>query len=128
MAATRRAPEPPSARARPAPVSLRNPMVMQEQSRRLSQPLRWGRREKTLVAVLAVVAALAVAGIVAYGLTSSSPARADCIDVNFASTLGGAELKGCGAQARRICASGHEFRSIQPELRAACRRAGFAFG
>ena len=48
----------------------------------------------------------------AYALTSGSPARRDCIRVTFASTLGGADLHGCGAQARRICASG-QFRSIE---------------
>jgi hypothetical protein len=101
-------------------------MIMFEQSRRLSEPLRWGRREKTAVAVLLSVALLALAGLGAYALTSGSPARRDCIDVTFASTLGGAELRGCGAQAKRICASG-AFRSIRQELREACRRAGFPF-
>ena len=33
--------------------SLRVAMIMFEQSRRLSEPLRWGRREKTVVAVAA---------------------------------------------------------------------------
>ena len=33
-------------------------MIMQDQSKRLSEPLRWGRRERTVVAVvLACVAA-----------------------------------------------------------------------
>ncbi len=101
-------------------------MVMFEQSRRLSEPLRWGKREKTAVAaVLAVVLAAAVA-LGAYALTSGSPARADCIRVTFASTLGGADLHGCGGQARRICASG-SFRAISGELERACTRAGFAY-
>jgi hypothetical protein len=103
-------------------------MIMFDQSRRLSEPLQWGRREKTVVAMLLGCLTLAVAGLAAYGLSKGSSARADCIDVTFASTLGGADLKGCGAQARQICAGGHEFRSIQPELKAACRRAGFPFG
>jgi hypothetical protein len=103
-------------------------MVMFEQSRRLSQPLRWGRREKAVVAALLACVAVAVGALVAYGLTSGAPARADCVDVTFASTLGGAELKGCGAHARQICASGHSFHSIEAELKADCRRAGFAFG
>src|ERR1035437_4915753 len=101
-------------------------MVMFEQSRRLSEPLRWGRREKTAMsAVLAVVLAAAIA-LGAYALTTGSPARADCIRVTFASTLGGADLHGCGAQAKRICGSG-DFRSISPELGRACARAGFAY-
>jgi hypothetical protein len=103
-------------------------MVMQEQARRLSEPLRWGRREKALIAALISCVVLAAAGLLAYGLTSGSSARADCVDVTFASTLGGADLKGCGQQARKICASGPTFRHIRPELEAACRRAGFRFG
>ncbi|HEY1458058.1 MAG TPA: hypothetical protein VGF15_06030 [Solirubrobacteraceae bacterium] len=79
-----------------------------------------------LVAVLLAIAALSALGLLAYALTSGAPARADCVDVNFASTLGGADLKGCGEQARRICASG-DFHHIEQELQAACRRAGFPF-
>jgi hypothetical protein len=99
---------------------------MFEQSRRLSEPLRWGRREKTAVAVLLACLLLALAGLGAYALSSGAPARADCVKVTFASTLGGAELHGCGSRARRICASG-DFRSIQQQLSAACTRAGFPY-
>lgn len=101
-------------------------MVMFEQSRRLSEPLHWGRRERTAVAVALSCLLLAVVGLGAYALTSGSSARSDCIRVTFASTLGGADLHGCGAQARRICASG-QFRSIQRELRGACARARFPY-
>jgi len=99
---------------------------MFEQSRRLSEPLRWGRREKTAVAALLSCLLLAVIGLGAYALSSGSPARADCIRVTFPSTLGGADLHACGAQARRVCASG-DFRGIRQELSAACRHAGFAY-
>ncbi len=99
---------------------------MQDQSRRLATPLRWGRREKTLVASLLTVVVLAAIALGVYAASSGSPARADCIDVTFASTLGGAELKGCGSRARQICASG-SFHAIQADLRAACRRAGFPY-
>ncbi len=101
-------------------------MIMFEQSRRLSEPLHWGRREKTIVAIVLGCLALALAGLGAYALTTGAPARADCIDVTFPSTLGGAELHGCGAHARRICASGG-FRGIQHDLAGACRKAGFAY-
>jgi len=101
-------------------------MIMFEQSRRLREPLRWGRRERTAVAALLSCVVLALVGLGIYALTSGSSARADCIAVTFASTLGGAELYACGAQARRDCASG-AFRSIHEELRAACRRAGFPY-
>jgi hypothetical protein len=104
-------------------------MIMFEQSRRLSEPLRWGRREKTVVAVLLSCVLLGAVGLIAYGLTSGAPARRDCVSVTFASTLGGAQLQGCGAKARQICASGaSDSREIEAPLRAACRRAGFPFG
>jgi hypothetical protein len=104
-------------------------MIMQDQSKRLSEPLRWGRREKTAVAILLSCLVVALIGLGAYALTTGgggSTEQADCIRVNFASTLGGADLHGCGPQARRICASG-SFRNIQPELREACRKAGFPY-
>jgi hypothetical protein len=101
-------------------------MVMFEQSRRLSEPLRWGRREKTAIAILLGCVVLALAALGAYALSSGAPARADCIDVTFPSTLGGAAVRGCGPQARSVCASG-ELRGIETELAAACRRAGFAY-
>jgi hypothetical protein len=101
-------------------------MIMFDQSRRLSEPLRWGRREKTVVAVLASCVLLALAGLGAFALSSGAPQRKGCIEVTFASTLGGAELQGCGTRARRICASG-SFHSIRRELRSACERAGYPF-
>jgi hypothetical protein len=104
-------------------------MIMQDQSKRLSEPLRWGRREKTAVAILLSCLVVALIGLGVYALATGgggSTERADCIRVNFASTLGGADLHGCGPQARRICASG-SFRNIQPELREACRKAGFPY-
>ncbi len=72
--------------------SLPAAMIMFEQSRRLSEPLRWGRREKTVVAVLLSCVALALIGLGAYALTSGAPARRDCIDLTFASTLGVARV------------------------------------
>ncbi|MGH2903223.1 MAG: hypothetical protein ACRDK7_06535 [Solirubrobacteraceae bacterium] len=101
---------------------------MQDQSGRLSEPLRWGRRERTVVAALLVCVALIAVGIGAYALRSGSPARKDCIEVSFASTLGGATEHACGRQARRVCASPEAFRHVAAELRASCRRAGFPFG
>ena len=102
-------------------------MIMQDQSRRLSEPLRWGRRERAVVAALLACLALVAAGLGAYALTSGAPARRDCVEVTFASTLGGATEHACGVQARTVCASPDAFRSVAEELRAACRRAGFPF-
>jgi hypothetical protein len=101
-------------------------MIMQDQSKRLSEPLRWGRREKTAVAFALSCLVVALIGLGAYALRTGSPEPADCVRVTFASTLGGADLHGCGSQARRICASG-SFRSIEQELSVACRRAGFPY-
>ena len=101
-------------------------MIMFDQSRRLSEPLRWGRREKTAVGVLLSCVLLAAIGLGAFALTSGAPARRDCVSVTFASTLGGAVLHDCGSQARSVCASG-DFHGIEQELRSACKRAGFPF-
>jgi hypothetical protein len=102
-------------------------MIMIDRSRRLSEPLHWGRREKAAVAAVLTVFALAAAGLGAYALTSGSRGRADCVEVTFASTLGAARLHACGAQARVVCASGGSYKGIADALSAACRRAGFPF-
>jgi hypothetical protein len=102
-------------------------MIMFDQSRRLSEPLRWGKREKTAVAVALGCLLLALAGLGAYALSSGGRARADCIDLTFASTVGGSRLHVCGGQARSTCASPGAFRGIAQELRAACGRAGYPF-
>jgi hypothetical protein len=101
-------------------------MIMVGQSKRLSEPLSWGRRERVVVAVLSACLLLAAVGLGAYALSSGSRARADCVNVTFASTLGGATVHACGAHARHVCASG-AFAGIGQELRAACRRAGFPY-
>ena len=103
-------------------------MIMEDRSRRLSEPLRWGRREQTVVVTLLVCVALALAGLGAFALTGGAPPRKDCIEVTFASTLGGATEHACGERARTVCASPSAFRKVALELRAACRRAGFPFG
>ncbi len=101
-------------------------MIMEAREKRLATPLPWGRREKAVVGALLATLAVALIALGAYALSSGAPARRDCVDVTFASTLGGAELKGCGARARSICASG-SFHSIRQQLAEACRRAGFAY-
>ncbi|HTR73453.1 MAG TPA: hypothetical protein VMG80_07645 [Solirubrobacteraceae bacterium] len=104
-------------------------MIMMDQSKRLSEPLRWGRRERIAVGALLACVVLAVVGLGAVALTNSSPPRRkDCVEVVFASTLGGAVEHACGARARALCASPQAFKSSAAELRASCRRAGFPFG
>jgi hypothetical protein len=102
-------------------------MIMMDRSRRLSEPLRWGRREKIAVATVLSVLALALAGLGAYALSSGAPARRDCIDVTFASTMGGARLHACGGRAKATCAAGGAYRGLADVLRAACKGAGFPF-
>jgi hypothetical protein len=101
-------------------------MVMQEQARRLSEPLRWGRREKAIVGAMVAVLAAAAIALIVFAASSGAPARADCIDLEFPSTLGAAEVKGCGSHARQICASG-AYKGLREEMKAACERAGFPF-
>jgi hypothetical protein len=103
-------------------------MVMFEQSRRLSEPLRWGKRERTAIAVLLSCLALALLGLGVYALTSGAPARADCVDLTFASTLGAANIHACGGRAKALCASPGGLHGVEAELRVACRRAGYRFG
>jgi hypothetical protein len=100
-------------------------MIMIGQSRRLQQPLRWGRRERLAVVAALAAALLALAALGVYALTRPARAR-DCVSVTFASTTGAAQVEGCGARARAICASG-AFPGIANELRTACAHAGFAF-
>src|SRR5437763_17130062 len=101
-------------------------MIMVDRSRRLAEPLHWGRREKLAVGALLACVALALAGLGGYALTSGSPARRDCVDVTFASTLGGASVHACGGHARRLCALGG-YPGIEADLRLACARARFPF-
>jgi hypothetical protein len=68
---------------------------MFDQSRRLSEPLRWGRREKTAVAVVVTCLLLAVIGLGVHALTSSSPERADCIDVTLPCTPAAGKPEPC---------------------------------
>jgi len=102
-------------------------MIMMDQSKRLSEPLRWGRRERSVVAAMVVCLALFILGLGAYALTTGSPPRKDCIEVSFASTLGNATEHACGGQARKVCASPQLFKHVAAELHASCRRAGFPF-
>jgi hypothetical protein len=103
-------------------------MIMQDQSKRLSEPLNWGSREKSVVGALLACAVVAVLVLGVYGLTSGSPARADCIDVTFAGTLGASKIHACGGHAKTICASSAGYKGLEELLRPACREAGFAYG
>jgi hypothetical protein len=104
-------------------------MIMQDQSRRLSQPLQWGRRERVVVGALLGCVVAALIGLSIYAVTNSgTPLGKGCIELTFASTLGVAQIHDCGAQARALCASPTPSRQIVDELREDCKKAGYPFG
>jgi hypothetical protein len=103
-------------------------MIMFERSRRLSEPLHWGPREKIAVWAVAACIVLGLGGLGIATLVGGSNSRQDCINVTFASTLGGSELHACGDQARRICRAPGQYRQIAEDLRVACANAGFRAG
>lgn len=102
-------------------------MIMENRSKRLSEPLHWGRREKAVVAVLASCVLIVLIGLGAYSLTSGSREPKDCVDITFASTLGAARMHACGARAKTLCAAPQASKEIAQPLKQACRRAGFPF-
>lgn len=104
-------------------------MVMMDQSKRLSEPLRWTRGGR--VAVIAAGALLLAALVTVAVIASTSGARrAGCIEVTFASTLGAAVIHPCGAKARTLCANPAEnpAAAAHNALRDACRQAGLPYG
>ncbi len=102
-------------------------MIMENRSKRLSEPLSWGRREKTIVAVLLSCLALGFIGLGAFALTGGSKEPRDCVDITFASTLGAARMHACGARAKTLCAAPRASKEIAQSLEQACRRADFTF-
>jgi hypothetical protein len=102
-------------------------MIMEARAKRLSTPLQWGRREKTAVGSLLAILLVALIAMGAYALTTGSPARADCVEVTFPSTLGAAKIHACGPRARVICANGDYYKGIAAQLSASCRHAGFPY-
>jgi hypothetical protein len=104
-------------------------MVMQEQSKRLAQPLRWTRAGRLAVAVTVLV--LAVGSVLVVIASSGADKLAPgCIEVTFASTLGGATDRRCGTHAREACAAPGQNPALAAHgaLREACRKAGLPFG
>ena len=102
-------------------------MIMENRSKRLSEPLSWGAREKGIVAALLSCVVLVAVGLGAFALTSGSKEPKDCVDITFASTLGAARMHACGARARTLCAAPQASKEIAQPLKQACRRAGYPF-
>jgi hypothetical protein len=105
-------------------------VIMFDQSKRLSQPLRWTRAGRLAVIAVGALLTAAVAVVVVIASTSGSHLRPGCIEVTFPSTLGGAVMHACGSQARRTCAAPAESPGLAANgaLREACRRAALSYG
>src|ERR1700676_1638809 len=106
-------------------------MIMFDRSRKLSEPLRWGRREKAAVAITAACMLLAVLGLGAFALFGGAKGDpAGCIDVTFASTLGATNIHACDGRARELCTSpaSNPGAAAEGALRVACRHAGYRYG
>ncbi|MGA7705148.1 MAG: hypothetical protein WB998_09665 [Solirubrobacteraceae bacterium] len=104
-------------------------MVMQEQSKRLAEPLHWTRAGR--LAVLAACGLLVVALVTVGVLASTTGSRqAGCIEVTYASSLGAALMHPCGAHAREACARPDQYPAAAAHgaLREACRQAGLPYG
>jgi hypothetical protein len=105
-------------------------MVMQEQSKRLSEPLRWTRAGRIAVIAVGVLLLGAVVTVAVIASTSDSRLRSGCIEVTFPSTLGAATMQRCGSGARVACAKPAVYPQLAANgsLREACVRARLPYG
>lgn len=71
--------------------------------------------------MLALLAALAVCGVVFVLVAGRGGSTPGCVDATIASTTGGAAVHACGDRARQLCAAPDHGR----EIHTACRRAGY---
>jgi hypothetical protein len=91
------------------------------------------RRGERLAVRLAVVVTLILVGLVVFSLTTHQrKTGGGCVDFNYSTMIGGAEMYKCGTQARTLCATPAGGKSIDgdylSELVAACRKAGLPTG
>jgi hypothetical protein len=112
------------------PARATKTMILPDQSKRLSEPVRWTRMGKIAVASIVAGVLVGVLGLAVYSALGGTSESAGCVDVTFASTLGGSRLHACGERAREVCASP----ASNPEataggaLRTACEQAGYPYG
>jgi hypothetical protein len=78
-------------------------------------------RDKAFLAALAAAAVIA-SGVGAYLHFSRESSVAPCVTVTIPSTMGGATIRKCGADAVRFCRAGA---AVDSNVAAACRRQGF---
>ena len=96
-------------------------MPLERQWERANVPL--GRRDKLVLVAVGVVAAVGAVVIAVVLLTRpSSPSVSGCLEVKVPSTMGGASLRVCGADAHAFC----RMQGGEARIAAACRRQGFA--
>ena len=89
---------------------------------RATTPL--SRRDKRLLAAAAgIAAAVAAAAGATYAVHPSGRSDAGCVVVRLPSTMGGAEVRNCGAAAHTFCRLQGR---VDATVAAACRRAGYA--
>ena len=96
---------------------------------RVNTPVRQltGRERRIVAGALAFVTALTLAIVLLVATSSTKPPPAGCIDTVVAGVMGGQPVRGCGEQARAICA--HHLHGTDPgshAILADCRRAGIA--
>ncbi len=105
-------------------------MVMQEQAKRLAEPLRWTRASRLAVIAACTVLVVAFAVVAVVAETKGTGTHPGCIEVTFASTLGAAAIHPCGERARALCANPAENPAAMAHghLLEACRQAGLPYG
>ena len=102
----------------------------------VSTPRRRGRRERWVVALGGLLAAILIA-VTLISLTSSEGKSGHgCLNFTYAMVMGGERLHACGAEARKLCAAppsfgGRRFGGLANDLKArlkgACRDAGLPY-
>lgn len=105
-------------------------MVMIDQNKRLSEPLRWTRAGRIAMISAAALLVAALATVAVLAATNGHAHKAGCIEVTFATSLGGGVMQPCGAHARAACAHPAEYPAAAAHnaLRDACRKAGLPYG
>lgn len=105
-------------------------MVMVGHHKRLTEPLSWTRSGRVAVIALSACIALAAVGLGLFAALGPSSRAPGCIQVTFASTVGGATVHACGQQARQTCAHPELNRAAAAhgKLRAECSRVGLPYG
>ena len=86
------------------------------------------RRERLSIRIAGLLT-IAIAGLVVFSLTTHQRHNGNgCVDFNYTTMIGGAEMYRCGAAAQRLCATPTSRQSIDGdflvELYKACRNAG----